>query len=91
MLVIAYILVFIRLGVRIAMKQKHLALSDALLVGGALCALGIIICDTISYRVGAMDGYNMAGVSMAMVEIDKACHLFWPARGLRRALPADLW
>jgi len=83
MLAIAYLLVSLRLAVRVTVKQSHLFLSDVLLVGGALCALGVIICDTVSYRVGAMDNYDMTNVSMAATEINKASRLFTSRRSAR--------
>jgi len=76
MLTIAYVLVVMRLVVRVALKQRHLVLSDVFLVVGALCALGIVICDTISYRMGAMDDYNMTGTSVTITELGKACCRF---------------
>ena len=72
MLAMAYLLVFMRMAVRISERQSHLILSDALLVAGARCALGIIICDTIFYRAGAMDDYDMNALFMSDIEIDKA-------------------
>ncbi|CAM1509672.1 Fc.00g000070.m01.CDS01 [Cosmosporella sp. VM-42] len=63
MFAIAFLLVLTRLGVRVAWKQTYLVLSDVFLVGGVLCALAVVISDTISYRVGAMDSDDMMYVA----------------------------
>lgn len=43
---LAYCLVGLRIGVRIARRQqKHVILSDCLLIASALDCLGLIICE----------------------------------------------
>ena len=58
-LAIAYILVGLRAAVRVTLQQKQLYISDALLLSAALCLLGLDICDTITYLMGAMDDLVM--------------------------------
>ncbi|KAK8085522.1 hypothetical protein PG997_006793 [Apiospora hydei] len=54
MVSLAYIFVGLRIAVRVHWKQKHLIISDIWLVLAALCVLGLVICDTITYRMGRM-------------------------------------
>ncbi|KAI5200672.1 hypothetical protein E4T38_06464 [Aureobasidium subglaciale] len=52
---LAYSLVGLRIGVRITKRQqKHVIVSDILLVVSALDCLGLIICDTWTYALGGM-------------------------------------
>ncbi|KAG9603064.1 hypothetical protein KCU77_g5814, partial [Aureobasidium melanogenum] len=52
---LAYCLVGLRIGVRIARRQqKHVIISDCLLIASALDCLGLIICDTWTYSLGGM-------------------------------------
>jgi hypothetical protein len=56
-----------RVAVRVAMRQKHLLISDVLLLLAALCILGLDICDTITYRMGAMG--NLGMISEALLKV----------------------
>ncbi|KAG9563091.1 hypothetical protein KCU71_g8266, partial [Aureobasidium melanogenum] len=52
---LAYCIVGLRIGVRIARRQqKHVIISDCLLIASALDCLGLIICDTWTYSLGGM-------------------------------------
>lgn len=51
---IAFVLVGLRMAVRIHRKQRHLYVSDGLLVLACVFALGLVTCDTITYRAGYM-------------------------------------
>jgi len=59
MVILACVLVGLRAGVRVLLKQTHLIASDVLLLLGAACLLGLVVCDTITYRVGAMSDFEM--------------------------------
>lgn len=68
MVSLAYIFVGLRIAVRIHWKQKHLIISDIWLVLAAFCILGLVICDTITYRMGRMaDPTSLANVELRKV------------------------
>lgn len=68
MLTLAYVFVGLRIAVRIHWKQKHLIISDIWLVLAALCVLGLVICDTITYRMGRMaDQTRLANMELRKV------------------------
>ncbi|GAB7325725.1 hypothetical protein MBLNU13_g09686t3 [Cladosporium sp. NU13] len=52
---LAYTLVGLRIGVRLARRQQRNAVvSDVFLIISALMCLGLIVCDTLTYTLGAM-------------------------------------
>ncbi|GAB7322403.1 hypothetical protein MBLNU13_g03356t2 [Cladosporium sp. NU13] len=52
----AYTFVAMRIGLRLArQQQKHIIVSDIFLIISAICLLGLITCDTLSYTLGAMN------------------------------------
>lgn len=51
---LAYIFVGLRLAVRVNMRQRHLWLSDILLLLGLAFCQGLLICDTVTYGIGSM-------------------------------------
>lgn len=53
---LAYVLVITRLCIRIFQQRQKPSLSDAFLIVSVLDALGLAICDTESYKLGAMSG-----------------------------------
>lgn len=57
LLALAYTFVALRIYVRIARLRSKLNASDYLLIVSALVALGLIICDTLTYQMGVMDDY----------------------------------
>jgi len=69
MLVLAYILVGLRAGVRVMLKQTHLLVSDILLLLAALCILGLVICDTITYHLGAMADFEIISQDLGKARI----------------------
>jgi len=73
MLVLAYILVGLRVSVRLMLKQRHLVVSDGLLLLGALCLLGLVICDTITFHAGAMSDFSMKSEELGKVA--RTCNL----------------
>lgn len=79
----AYILIALRVWARLArQQQKHIITSDAFLIVSALVCLGLIVCDTLTYILGAMKP-ETAGADMVtadalekQVALDKVslCH-----------------
>ncbi|KAH7040023.1 uncharacterized protein B0I36DRAFT_357384 [Microdochium trichocladiopsis] len=55
--ILALIFLGLRLYVRITQRQKNLIWSEVWLVMGASWLLGLVICDTITYRKGAMSEF----------------------------------
>lgn len=49
---------FKRIYTRVFCLLKKLDFSDYLLVAAALDALGLIICDTLTFKMGVMDDYE---------------------------------
>lgn len=58
LLIFAYLFVAARIYTRIVRLRSKLDWSDWLLILSALDALGLIICDTLTYRMGVMDEYE---------------------------------
>lgn len=58
LLVIAYVFVAARIYTRLFRLRQKLDWSDYLLIASALDALGLIICDTLTYQMGVLDDYE---------------------------------
>ena len=58
LLVFAYTFVAARIYTRIFRLRQKLDWSDYLLIASALDALGLIICDTLTYQMGVLDDYE---------------------------------
>ena len=58
MLVVAYAFVAARIYARLFRLRQRLDWSDYLLIASALDALGLIICDTLTYQMGVLDDYD---------------------------------
>ncbi|RYP60715.1 hypothetical protein DL771_010413 [Monosporascus sp. 5C6A] len=69
-LIVTYTLVGMRVAVRLTIQQKPLLISDMLLLPAALCILGLDICDTITYRMGAMGNLGMISESLLKARLD---------------------
>jgi hypothetical protein len=54
----------LRIAVRLVIQRRKLLLSDLLLLPAALCILGIVICDTITYQMGAMANLGQTSESL---------------------------
>ena len=57
-MVLAYAFVIARIYARLIRLRQKLDWSDYLLVASALDALGLIICDTLTYQMGVLDDYE---------------------------------
>jgi len=68
-LVLAYILVALRLTGRVVFKQTHLFVSDIWLLLASACVLGLVICDTLTYQMGAMSDFDMVSDSLGKVRL----------------------
>jgi hypothetical protein len=58
LLIFAYLFVAARIYTRVIRLRSKLDWSDWLLIVSALDALGLIICDTLTYRMGVLDEYE---------------------------------
>ncbi|KAL8415247.1 hypothetical protein RB594_006187 [Gaeumannomyces avenae] len=69
MLSLAWLLVGLRISVRFQMNKTRLlvVVSDLLLVLGALSILGLVICDTLTYRMGAMSDFGAIGEDLGKI------------------------
>ncbi|RDW59042.1 hypothetical protein BP5796_11966 [Coleophoma crateriformis] len=68
---LAVIMVAIRLFVRIRIQRRKLLLSDAFLVISVIDAMALIICDTQSYRLGAMGGSAFTSADSGAAELQQ--------------------
>lgn len=58
LLILAYVFVAARIYTRLFRLHRKLSWADWLLIASALDALGLIICDTLTYRMGVLDEYE---------------------------------
>ncbi|CAG5178867.1 uncharacterized protein ALTATR162_LOCUS8915 [Alternaria atra] len=58
LLIFAYLFVAARMYTRLFRLRAKLDASDYLLIASALIALGLIICDTLTYQMGVLDNYE---------------------------------
>lgn len=58
LLIVAYWFVSLRIYGHVTLVRKKLNWSEMLLVAAALDALGLIICDTLTFQMGVMDNYS---------------------------------
>ncbi|GKT48714.1 uncharacterized protein ColSpa_08895 [Colletotrichum spaethianum] len=58
LLAVSYVFVGLRVYTRLFRLREKLALSEYLLLLSAFNALGLIICDTLTYRLGVMDNWE---------------------------------
>lgn len=75
LLVLSFLLVNARIFLHLHMGQKTLFMSDAMLILAFLAALGLVICDTLTYRLGAMDVFT--GNTVAIMKIRFATNYFF--------------
>lgn len=65
--VLSFLLVIARIGLHLHMGQKSHLVSDSMLIVASLAALGLVICDTLTYRLGAMDTFT--GTTVAIMKV----------------------
>ena len=58
LLALTFMFVAARVYTRLFHLRQRLDLSDYLLIVSALDALGLIICDTLTFQMGVMDDYQ---------------------------------
>ncbi|KAF2139761.1 uncharacterized protein K452DRAFT_352497 [Aplosporella prunicola CBS 121167] len=56
LLVVAWAFVALRVYVRLFKLRERLSWADIILILSAIDGLGLIVCDTLTYEIGAMDG-----------------------------------
>lgn len=71
-MILAYLFVAARIYTRLFRLRAKLNVSDYLLIVSALDALGLIICDTLTYQMGVMDEYETSE------KLSKVRYLFSP-------------
>ncbi|WQF85474.1 hypothetical protein CDEST_10488 [Colletotrichum destructivum] len=74
LLAASYVFVGLRVYTRLFRLREKLALSDYLLILSAFNALGLIICDTLTYQLGVMDNWES---SVALSKISFASNYFY--------------
>lgn len=65
---LSYVLVSARVYVRVWMRRDRLYWSDYWLMAALASAQGLVICDTLTYQMNAMDDFTITSVSL-----DKVC------------------
>ena len=79
LLVLAYVFVAARIYTRLFRLHRKLGWADWLLIASALDALGLIICDTLTYKMGVLDEYETS------VKLSKVCtHFGFPRDVVQR-------
>ncbi|KAH6886884.1 hypothetical protein B0T10DRAFT_539133 [Thelonectria olida] len=63
-LALSYVLVIARIYVRLCMRRDRLHLSDGWLIAALAAAQGLVICDTLTYKMHAMDNFSITSVSL---------------------------
>ena|SRR6478735_2853729 len=66
---LAYITVACRIYVRLVMRKARLFSADYWLILGLLSCQGLLICDTITYSMDAMDDFTIDNVAIRKVSI----------------------
>ncbi|KAK2051222.1 archaeal flagellin N-terminal-like domain-containing protein [Colletotrichum caudatum] len=74
LLMASYVFVGLRVYTRLFRLREKLVLSDYLLILSAVNALGLIICDTLTYQMGVMDNWEP---SVALSKISFASNYFY--------------
>jgi len=79
---LAYTFLGLRLTVRITQRQMNLIWSEVWLVFGALWLLGLVICDTLTFKEGAMDDFTTVTVEILQIRFASNylfdCGLYFP-------------
>ncbi|KAG9525321.1 hypothetical protein KCU93_g5984, partial [Aureobasidium melanogenum] len=74
LLIAAYCLVGLRMYTRLLVQRQKLRLSEYLLLFSALIGLGLIICDTLTFKLGVMDHWES---SVKLSKISFASNYFY--------------
>ncbi|CAG7560586.1 unnamed protein product [Fusarium equiseti] len=76
-LILAYILVAGRIYVKIFLRGFGLYAADYLLIAGLVACQGLLICDTLTYQMNAMDDFSLTSTSMPVKKIRFATNYFF--------------
>ncbi|KPA41023.1 hypothetical protein FLAG1_06062, partial [Fusarium langsethiae] len=76
-LVLAYILVACRVYVRMVLRGVGLHAADYWLIVGLISCQGLLICDTLTFRMHAMDNFVLASNSIPIKKIRFATNYFF--------------
>ncbi|KAJ4258996.1 hypothetical protein NW762_008084 [Fusarium torreyae] len=74
LLAASYVFVGLRVYARLFRAREKLAWSDILLIVSAIDALGLIICDTLTYQIGVLDAWEP---SVKLSKISFASNYFY--------------
>jgi hypothetical protein len=74
LLVFSYVFVAARVYTRLFRLREKMNWADWLLIASALDAMGLIICDTLTYRMGVLDNYEE---SVKLKKISFASNYFY--------------
>lgn len=66
-MIIAYFLVAARVYVRVWLRNAKIYSADYLLFAGLAACQGLLICDTMTYRMNAMDDFTISNVALKKV------------------------
>ncbi|CAF3577933.1 unnamed protein product [Fusarium graminearum] len=67
LMIIAYFLVAARVYVRVWLRNAKIYSADYLLFAGLAACQGLLICDTMTYRMNAMDDFTISNVALKKV------------------------
>ncbi|OBS28458.1 hypothetical protein FPOA_02396 [Fusarium poae] len=67
LMVIAYVLVAARVYVRLWLRNARLYSADYLLFAGLAACQGLLICDTLTFRMNAMDDFTINSVALKKI------------------------
>jgi hypothetical protein len=67
LMVIAYILVAARVYVRVWLRNARIYSADYLLFAGLAACQGLLICDTLTFRMHAMDDFTINSVALKKI------------------------
>ncbi|KAF4342258.1 hypothetical protein FBEOM_3795 [Fusarium beomiforme] len=74
LLAVSYVFVGLRIYARLFRAREKLNCSDGLVILSAFSALGLIICDTLTYRMGVLDNFE---TSVKLSKISFASNYFY--------------
>ncbi|EKJ72980.1 hypothetical protein FPSE_06876 [Fusarium pseudograminearum CS3096] len=67
LMTIAYVLVAARVYVRVWLRNAKIYSADYLLFAGLAACQGLLICDTMTYRMNAMDDFTISNVALKKI------------------------
>ncbi|RSL98995.1 hypothetical protein CEP52_009952, partial [Fusarium oligoseptatum] len=73
-MVLAYVFVGCRLYVRLYMRGLRLYSADYWLIAGLMSCQGLLICDTLTYSMNAMDDFTITSVSLDKIRFATNYH-----------------